>query len=439
MPYQEELAYLYSLRQFGIKLGLSNIRHLSAILGNPQDHIKTIHVAGTNGKGSTAAVLASILKEAGYSVGLYTSPHLSDFTERIQINNMHISREDVLYLIKNIREQIKGSGLQPTFFEFATALAFMYFANKGIDIAIIEVGMGGRLDATNIINPLVSIITNVEYDHTEHLGPTLEGIAMEKCGIIKSCAPVVTSETKTNILSIIEKGAKKSGTLSYAYGKDFNAVPVRITEDISEFYYNGYRLRGLLLQSRLRGRHQLFNMGSAIYTIELLTGKGFDVNEGHIISGIENTSWPGRLEFFPGCPGVILDGAHNHAGIIALREFIEGVLLKKEIVGKIIFIFGVLKDKDASSMAGEIIPYASEIIITKPDSERGLDVEILMEIFEGYGVKALSADTISEALNLAYRIASPDDIIIFTGSLYVVGEARELILTRGHAPIRERG
>ena len=427
MPYQDELSYLYSLQQFGIKLGLSNIKELCAILDNPQDKIKTIHVGGTNGKGSTAAIISSILNKAGYKVGLYTSPHLIDFTERIRINNVPVSEERVSCLVRHIRDCMEDKVLMPTFFEFTTALAMLDFAEESVDIAVMEVGMGGRLDATNIIKPLVSVITNVEYDHTEHLGPLLKDIAKEKCGIIKRGVPLVTSEIKGDILSLIENYAGDNGTPAYVYGRDFHTDPVELTRHYSRFNYNGLIWKGLLLETILAGRHQVFNTGAALFTVELLANTGFNVTESHIKEGVKGVSWPGRLETLAGPPPVLLDGAHNHAASIALREFISDVIMKKEDVGKTVLIFGVLRDKDAHSMIGELIPHISEIIITRPDTERGLPVEELRQIVEGYSVKPYVTNTVSDALSVAYDITSSSDVIIVTGSLYLVGEARALI------------
>jgi len=427
MSYQDELEYLYSLHQFGIKLGLSNIRDLCAFSGNPQEKIKTIHVGGTNGKGSTAAVLSAILQEAGYKVGLYTSPHLIDFTERIRIHNIPIPKERVAGLVRNVRECVGDRDIMPTFFELTTALALSYFAEEDVDIAVIEVGMGGRLDATNIINPLVSVITHVGYDHMEHLGASLEQIAMEKCGIIKRGVPVITSESKGPILSIIEESAGEADAVPYVYGREFYAEPVRMAPYYSEFCYHGLQWGRLLLKTPLAGRHQIFNMGAALCAAELLTGMGFDITERQAAEGVRNVSWPGRLEMVSDRPQVFLDGAHNHDGAVALRRFIEDVLMAQRAHGKIVLIFGVLKDKDAGAMIGELIPCSTEVIITSPDTERGLPVEALREIVEKQGVKPHVTRTISGALSLAHDIASSSDTIIVTGSLYVVGEARALI------------
>ena len=425
-----ELSYLYSLQQFGIKLGLSNIKGLCAILDNPQDKIKTVHIGGTNGKGSTAAVLSSVLQKAGYKTGLYTSPHLTDFTERIRINNIPISEERTLSLIRHIRENIRDKDIAPTFFEFTTALALLYFAEEGVDIAIMEVGMGGRLDATNIIVPLLSVITNIEYDHTEYLGKSLEEIAGEKCGIIKQGVPLISSEARPDILSVIEEMAKKAGSPSYVYGRDFVCEPVEIRRYHSKFFYSGRNYRRLNLETALLGRHQMFNMGTALYAAELLSEMGFDVTEQDLRSGVRDVTWPGRLETWDGPPGFLLDGAHNHAASVVLREFIEDVVKSDRLVSKIVLIFGALEDKDVSSMLQELIPCVTDIILTRPDTVRGLPVEELQKVVDRFGRKSYAAKTVSEALSVAKNITSDSDIILITGSLYLVGEARTLLSRR---------
>ena len=430
MSYQDELEYLYSLHQFGIKLGLSNIKELCALSGNPHERIKTVHVGGTNGKGSTAAILSAILQEAGYKAGLYTSPHLTDYTERIRINNIPIPKERAAGLVRSIRKCVGDRDITPTFFELTTALALSYFAEEGVDIAIMEVGMGGRLDATNIINPLVSVITHVGYDHMEHLGASLEQIALEKCGIIKRGVPVITAESRRHILSIIEESAREADATFHVFGREFHAEPVRMTPCYSEFCYHGLQWGGLLLRTPLAGRHQMYNMGSALCAAELLTGMGFEITERQAAEGVRNVSWPGRLELVSDRPQIFLDGAHNPDGAVALRRFIEDVLMTQSAHGKIILIFGVLKDKDAGAMIGELIPCSTEVIITSPNTERGLPVEALREIVEKQGIKPHVTRTISGALSLAHAMASSSDTIMVTVSLYVVGEARALIAAR---------
>lgn len=338
--------------------------------------------------------------------------------------------ERVSGLVRNIRESTGDRDILPTFFELTTALALSYYAEEGVDIAIMEVGMGGRLDATNIIAPLVTIITHVGYDHMEHLGASLEQVAMEKCGIIKRGAPVITSESKGEILSIIRESAREADVPLHVFGREFHAEPVRMAPSFSEFCYHGLQWGGLLLTTPLAGRHQMFNMGAALCAAELLTGMGFDITERQAAEGVSRVSWPGRLEMVSDKPQIFLDGAHNPDGAVALRRFIEDVLMAQRSHGKIILIFGVLKDKDVAAMIGELIPCSAEVIITSPDSERGLPVEALREIVEKQGVKPHVTRTISGALSLAHDIASSSDTIVVTGSLYVVGEARALIAAR---------
>lgn len=425
-----ELSYLYSLQQFGIKLGLSNIKELCAILDNPQDKIKTIHIGGTNGKGSTAAIISTILQKAGYKTGLYTSPHLTDFTERIRINNIPISTERTSALISQIKESIRDKEIAPTFFEFTTALALQYFAGECVDIAIMEVGMGGRLDATNIIVPLISVITNIEYDHTEYLGKSLVEIAGEKCGIIKQGVPLVSSERRPGIFSVIEEIAKGAGSQSYLYGRDFVSEPVEISRNHSKFFYSGRIYKRLYLETALLGRHQMFNMGTALYAAELLTEMGFDLTEQDLRAGVRDVSWPGRLETWEGHPMFLLDGAHNHAASVVLREFIEDVVKSDRHINKIVLIFGALRDKDVSSMLQELIPCAADIILTKPDTDRGLPVDELQEVVEKSGRNFYAVRTLSDAMSVARNITSASDIILITGSLYLVGEARTLLSSR---------
>src|SRR3989337_1280472 len=425
-----ELSYLYSLQQFGIKLGLSNIKELCAILDNPQDKIKTVHIGGTNGKGSTAAIISTILQKAGYRTGLYTSPHLTDFTERIRINNVPISEERSSALIMHIRESIRDKEIAPTFFEFTTALALLYFAEEFVDIAIMEVGMGGRLDATNIIVPLISVITNIEYDHTEYLGKSLEEIAGEKCGIIKQCVPLISSERRPGIFSVIEEMAKGAGSPAYLYGRDFVSEPVEIGRNQSKFFYSGRNYKRLYLETALLGRHQMFNMGTALYAAELLSEMGFNLTGQDLRAGVRDVAWPGRLETLDSLPRFLLDGAHNHAASVVLREFIEDVVKSDRHINKIVLIFGALKDKDVSSILQELIPCVADIILTKPDTVRGLPVEEIQNVVARFGRKSFAAKTVSEALSVAKNITSDSDIILITGSLYLVGEARTLLSRR---------
>ncbi|MCC6543018.1 MAG: bifunctional folylpolyglutamate synthase/dihydrofolate synthase [Nitrospirae bacterium] len=425
-----ELSYLYSLQQFGIKLGLSNIKALCDILDNPQDKIKTIHIGGTNGKGSTAAIISTILQKAGYKTGLYTSPHLTAFSERIRINNVPIPGERTSALIRHIKECISEMEIAPTFFEFTTAMALQYFAEEGVDIAIMEVGMGGRLDATNIIVPLLSVITNIEYDHTEYLGKTLEEIAAEKCGIIKQGVSLISSERRPGIASVIEEIALGAGSQAYLYCRDFVAEPVEIGRNQSKFFYSGRKYKRLFLETALLGRHQMLNMGTALYAAELLSEMGFNLTVENLTAGVRDVVWPGRLETLAGRPGFLLDGAHNHSASIVLRAFIEDVLKGDRHINKVVMIFGALRDKDVSSMLQELIPCVTDIILTMPDTDRGLPVDELMEIAAESGRNFRAFSTLSDAISAARGITSDSDIVLITGSLYLVGEARTLLSGR---------
>lgn len=426
MPYNDELAYLFSLKQFGLKLGLANISSICALLNNPQDSLKTIHIGGTNGKGSTAAMVTSILQMAGYKTGLYTSPHLKNFTERIQIDNVPISKEKVVRYTEIIRDCIEYAGIVPTFFEFTTALAFLYFADEGVDIAIIEVGLGGRLDATNIITPVVSVITNIGHDHREHLGDNLEDIVKEKCGILKESVPLVTTEMNKHIWALIEEKAEKLSSKTYTIGKDFHVSSIKMDHKGSKFLYRGLR-NNLHVRSPLPGRHQIFNAGTALCVAEIICEKGFCVDEKHLVNGIEKTFWPGRLEWIDSSPRVLLDGAHNCDGIIALCNFIRDVLKRENPSARIIPVFGVLKDKDVQSMIKELGKYVSDMIITTPNTERGLSIDILQRVVEDHAITFRIGHDIEEALSIAFNIARPTDIILVTGSLYLVGEARDML------------
>jgi dihydrofolate synthase/folylpolyglutamate synthase len=294
----EVLEYLYSLERFGIKLGLDVMKQLMDILDHPECGFRSIHVTGTNGKGSTCAFIASVLQKAGYNVGLYTSPHLVRFNERIKVNGVDISDEELIRLTSLIRG--KRNGIEATFFEFTTALAFLYFAECKVDIAVIEVGMGGRLDATNVIVPEVCVITHVAFDHLEHLGKTLIEIAREKAGIVKKRVPVVIAETNTEILVLFRKVCRESGS---------EMIVVRGTEEWT---------------LSLRGKHQMVNARTAVAALRVIRNR-FPVSEKAIREGLATASWPGRLMVVSENPLVILDGAHNVDGMMVLRDYVSAL------------------------------------------------------------------------------------------------------------------
>ncbi|MBF8298552.1 MAG: folC, partial [candidate division NC10 bacterium] len=356
VTYPEAIAYLYGLQRFGVKLGLESIARLLQAVGDPHRRFPSILIGGTNGKGSTAAFLASILQAAGYRIGLYTSPHLLDFTERIRVDGQGISPAEVAHLTDELRSLIPDLFLaprtfsHPTFFEVTTALAFLHFARTEVDFAVIEVGLGGRFDATNILDPEVAVITNIALEHQEYLGRTLGAIAAEKAGIVRKGSHVVTAADSPEALAVIAGACRAQGAtlLDIRAACDWQIS----RSDLSEQHF-------ILAQAgeptgeftiRLLGRHQVTNAATAIAAARLLRARGAHIPEGSIREGLRLTRWPGRLQLFPGHPLVILDAAHNPAGAKALRGFLE----EQQFAGRLILVFGVLKDKDWTAMLQEL-------------------------------------------------------------------------------------
>ena len=500
MSYEGTINYLYNLRKYGIKFGLNNISRLMSALDNPHKSFLSIHVAGTNGKGSTSAIIASILTTAGLKVGLFTSPHIVSFTERVRVNGKEITESEVVSLTEEIKTKIentpslplpsRGGGqgwggepkLNPTFFEFITAMALLYFKRKNIDIAVIETGMGGRLDATNIVTPEVSVIAKISYDHREFLGNTLKEIAHEKAGIIKDGIPVVASYQDPEAMKVIEKKAIEKEAELYVYGRDFSSVLKR--EDISGicFDYRGsdlFTIHDLVLP--LTGEHQMQNASVAIKAAmivlkkritkrgkeeaengrnkEKLISPGPRVSESEgqrenivklIRDGLATTKWPGRLEIVKEDPTILIDGAHNPAAAAALSN-----ALVKNFIGrykKIILILGIMGDKDIEGIMEPLLPLASEIILTSPDYERAASPARLAAIAASLGFpEARTGATVRDAIEIAIRIAecgvqnagygfrsiqnsaiqNPKSLILVTGSFYTIGEAKEAIGQKG--------
>lgn len=390
MNYVQTLNYIYNLKgsehKGNFNLGLKNVKILLDKLGNPQNSLKVIHVAGTNGKGSVCAMISSILTEAGYKTGMYTSPHLKDFKERFLVNNKKISEQDLIKYFEKVKPLVTNQ----TFFEVITATAFLYFKEKKVDFLVCEVGMGGRLDATNLVNPLVSVITNIGLEHKEYLGETLEEIAYEKAGIIKKNKPVVTG-AKGTALNVIKKIAKEKNSKLYIIKKPKN------------------------ISLRLNGKFQLENASIALKAVEILKG-GYKlkVSNESIKKGLLKTKWYGRLEFIS--KNILVDCAHNPPAIKALKK----ELLKiRDKYKKLYLIIGILKDKDYKEMLKELVPLTDEIILVKPKIPRALEPKIL--------AKEIKKDCIiikdaKEALKYAKKTAGKDDLILVTGSIYVVGE-----------------
>ncbi len=424
--YDDTIDYLYNLKRFGMNLGLERIQHLMDLLGNPQDDLNVIHVAGTNGKGSVCAMLSSILQSAGYSVGLFTSPHLVSFTERIVINDRQIPEDRMLSLVRRIRPYVEEFGKDPdlehpTFFEFVTAMAFIYFCEEKVDWAVMEVGLGGRLDATNIVKPRISVITNVDFDHTHVLGTELEKIAEEKAGIIKKGVPVVTSIEDDALLKALREKCEEKGSELFVL-KDFASfVQKELNLNYQVFDVNGMVNKYKDLKMSLLGRHQLTNALATIKTIELLKDGGLEVTKEHIRKGLESTKWPGRFEIICKKPLVVLDCAHNPAGMKVLSQALQD-LFKRE---KIVLVIGTMKDKEIPRIVKEIAPIAGRVIITKPKLDRAADPKIIQEEMRKYSEDITIIEDVVEAVNYAVESAKDDEIVSITGSIFLIGEVME--------------
>jgi dihydrofolate synthase/folylpolyglutamate synthase len=416
--YNRCLKTMYGLRRFGIILGLETIAGILNALGNPQNNFASIHLAGTNGKGSVAAALSSILHEAGYKVGLYTSPHLVRFNERICINNRQIADADVVKSFKAV-QQVHHGDRSPTFFEFATAMALYEFGRQKVDWAVIETGMGGRFDATNVIQPAMSIITNVSMEHRDYLGNTLARIAREKAGIIKQGAPVVTAIKQRQARAVVRRVAGKESAPLYILGKNFK---VR-RKGAGEFSYYGIENTWHKMHTPLLGRYQVENAALAIAACELLNKDKAEIPRKKIQEGLTKTRWPGRLEIVSDNPLVILDGAHNLIAARNLARFLSKNLSRRRIT----LVVGILDDKPYGAMLKSLLPVCSRAIVTRAKTERALAPQRLYAAAKKIISDVTVIPEVAAAARQAIETANPNDVICIAGSLYVVGEAKEAI------------
>jgi dihydrofolate synthase/folylpolyglutamate synthase len=416
MEYSDALSYLYGLEKFGMVFGLENIKWLLNLIDNPHSRFKTVHIGGTNGKGSVASMLSHILKEAGYRVGKYTSPHLLSFKERITVNEECISEKEVTELTETIKKRVEEKDRERffTFFDFTTALAFEYFFRKKTDISIIEVGLGGRFDSTNVIDPAISIITNISYDHTQYLGEDIADITKEKAGIIKGNTPVITGAQGISA-QIIWATAKELKSPVYSLHRDFS---YKKTGD-QMMSYAGIKEKIENLSINLMGDHQFINGAISLCAAEVLSSSGFSVKEDSIRNALANIKWQGRLEVVNTNPTIILDGAHNPDSAEVLAEFFKSHYTDK----KKILIFGVMKDKDYRKIIEKIVPFTDKVILTRPATERALPPEEI----EGYVKNPFITEDVRSALIKAKAIADENSLILVTGSFYTIGEAKTTI------------
>lgn len=416
LTYSETLDYLFGLHRFGVKLGLEAITDILCRIGNPQRKYPTLHIAGTNGKGSSAAMLSAMLQAGGYRVGLYTSPHLVDFRERIRVQEDDISEEQVCALTAQLRRVADSLGTH-TFFEFTTAMAFQYFFDQKVDLAIIEVGMGGRYDATNVLDPLGLLITGIGFDHEMYLGHTLPAIAREKAGIIHQSAPVVLGEMSANVNQIFDEVAKRFKAPVYRYGQHFSLSETSSTT----FTYQGFRERIPGLRTNLLGRHQMRNAACALALLESATAERFPLTAEAITLGLQHVRWRGRLEIIRHDPMVILDGAHNPLGARILFDFLQPQL--HDCPGrKLIVILGMMQDKDHAEYLRIILPLVDTLILTQPHMNRASTVDELRQVVSPGDAKICAITDSWEAYCQAQHLADSRDLICVTGSLFLVGE-----------------
>lgn len=420
LSYAEAWAFLDNLQFFKIKLGLDSMRHFLGLLGNPEKKLRFVHVAGTNGKGSVSATLRTVLSAAGFRTGLYTSPHLDCVRERFRIDEDFISEAEfarhAAAIIAVLGER------QITYFEFTTALALLWFAEREVDVVILEVGLGGRLDATNVIAPLVSVITNIAMDHEAYLGTTLAEVASEKAGIVKPGVPVVSAARGREVLDVLKGTAARQGAPFLLLGRDFAA---ETAEDGSLRYrgLDGRELAGLRLN--LAGGFQGENTAVALAALEILEGRGFPVSEEALRSGLARVAWPGRLERVETRGrSWLLDGAHNPAGVEALGETLAGLPRRRLVV-----VWAAMADKDLASTTARIAPAADVLILTNPATERAARPEkLLAAVPAALRDKARCVPGVAAALDEAVRLSSAEDLLCVAGSLYLIGEARKLLV-----------
>lgn len=403
MTYLETVNWMFSQLpmyqkqgQTAFKKDLSNTINLANHLNNPQHKFKSLHVAGTNGKGSSSHLLASVLQEAGYKVGLYTSPHLKDFRERIKINGKEVSKQFVIDFIEENKSFFEDNSL--SFFEMTVGMAFDYFAKQKVDFAVIEVGLGGRLDSTNIITPEVSLITNIGLDHVQFLGDTLSLIASEKAGIIKSNIPVVISETQPETQDVFNAFAEK------------NSSPIYFADQLITKTFT----------TDLKGSYQSKNIKGVVQTVNLLNKKGYKISEDNIVNGllhsVKNTGLKGRWQTLNTAPKVICDTAHNKEGLtLAMQQLLQ------EKYSNLHVVFGVVNDKDLVSIL-PLLPKHATYYFCKPNVPRGLDASVLMQSFLDNGFSGKPYASVEEAYNTALNTASVDDVIYIGGSTFVVAE-----------------
>lgn len=443
--YQAALEYLYRFVDFSLTRGfhfspdqfeLGRMRDFMAYLGHPEQSYPILHVAGTKGKGSVAAMCASALRAAGYRVGLYTSPHLMDYAERIQVDGRHIPHQDLVALVEEIKPYLEA-GTRLTTFEITTALAFLYFARQGVTAVVAEVGLGGRLDATNVVTPRVAVITSISYDHMNVLGHTLAEIAGEKAGIIKPGVPVVLSPQKDEARRVVESVAAEQAAALVQVGREVLFAPVSHSLDGQTFlawraeeqaqmeaYLAGREVEGwqpVRLAIPLLGLHQVENAATAYAALQIARQQGLKLDEAAIRTGFAQVSWPGRFEVLRREPPVVIDSAHNRDSAMKLCLALDDYYPGREVV----LVFGASEDKDIEGMFAELMPRVQQVVATRSYHPRAMEPERLVELAQRYGKPARVVAAVEDALVEAMQLAGREALVLATGSLFVAAGVRE--------------
>lgn len=418
MTYEEAMAYLNTLPK-GSEDALAQTRALLEHMGNPQFDYACVHVAGTNGKGSTCAFLSSILRQAGYRTGLFVSPYLQDFEERIQVDGP-ILKEDMARLVDYVKDKAQEADMpQMNYFAFLTAMAYLWFSISEVDVAVIEVGLGGRLDPTNVVNPACCVITSISMDHEDALGDNIAAIAREKCGIIKNGAPVVCEGQQTEALDVIDEVCKAYMSGLVCVDNVLTRAEVRNDGEAFSLRIGKTRLEDLWIP--LMGTHQIQNAAAAVLAALQLQKAGFVVEETHIREGLAGVLWPSRLEtiWYHGVR-VILDGAHNPSAIAAMRAAYERHEQQQPVL-----LCAVMADKDVAGIAAALNGFYSAAVFTRADRKRGMKVRMLSSFFNG---KKAALDSPAAALERACAFAGQDGVVVVTGSIYLCGMVRDIIV-----------
>lgn len=428
MTYTEAMVFLKNLTKFGYNFGLDRITRLLELLDNPHQNLKVIHVGGTNGKGSTCTMVSSMLQLAGYRVGMFISPHLHSYTERMRIDGKDIPRETIARLLTRMRpllEKMVQEGYEhPTEFEVNTALALQYFFEEKVDFAILEVGLGGAIDSTNVVNPLVAVITNVGMDHMEYLGNTLEEITRIKGGIIKPGSLVVTASSLPWVLQVLEDISRQQKARLIKVGEEIR--PTLLTSSLQGITFDvqgpGWHYNKLAVP--LIGEHQVQNGATAVTVIECLKEQGYSIPEEAVRQGLGQVVWPARLEVLAENPIVLVDIAHNVDGAVTLRQSLEKIFHYR----RLILVVGMLADKERKKFMDILAPLANILIITKPNSPRAEGWEELATMAGNHVARIEVYENSQEAVRRGLELAQKEDLLCITGSLYLVADAREMLL-----------